>query len=413
MRLRFALLVASAVAWGMRPAAGAPDGMPAALVVLADVESKPLAAARTYIGTVEAARRGRIDAEVAGYVSSVAFEAGDAVEKDFVLATLRTETLDVRLLEAEAQLALRREELRELEAGARPQEVDQARATLAAARADLAAAEWRLEAAAKLRARDRVTEDELRTAQQAVDTGKARVEGLAAGLSLLEEGARLERIAQARARIDVENAAIARLADERRRHEIRAPFAGTIVARLVEPGAWLPQGGSVAEVIDTTELDVVVPVVESDIAGLAEGLAVSVEIEALPGRLVWGKIHRILPVVDRRTRTLPIKVRLPARDDERGRLLRDGMFARVHLAVGEKLDVLVVPKDAIVLGGLSPTVYVVDPETMEPRPVPVSFGVADGDGIVVVGDLKAGDRVVVRGNERLRPGMKVRTADAR
>jgi multidrug efflux pump subunit AcrA (membrane-fusion protein) len=68
-----------------------------------------------------------------------------------------------------------------------------------------------------------------------------------------------------------------------------------------------------------------------------------------------------------------------------------------------------VPKDAIVLGGTSPLVIVV--ETAEgkktagtARPVPVTLGISTGDLIQVDGQLRAGQLIVVRGNERLRPG---------
>ena len=66
-----------------------------------------------------------------------------------------------------------------------------------------------------------------------------------------------------------------------------------------------------------------------------------------------------------------------------------------------------IPKDALVLGGPSPTVFVVDTtgnsKTGEVRPVPVSIGASDGRLVEIQGAVKAGEMVVVRGNERLRP----------
>jgi hypothetical protein len=81
------------------------------------------------------------------------------------------------------------------------------------------------------------------------------------------------------------------------------------------------------------------------------------------------------------------------------------------LAVGQPEPALLVPKDALVLGGPSPVVYVVraDPQTQQPSavPVPVQVGVAAEDLIQVSGELQAGQRIVVQGNERLRPGSPV------
>jgi multidrug efflux pump subunit AcrA (membrane-fusion protein) len=71
-----------------------------------------------------------------------------------------------------------------------------------------------------------------------------------------------------------------------------------------------------------------------------------------------------------------------------------------------------VPKDAVVLGGVTPLVYVVAPDPMDSsktvaRPVPVRLGVCDGEMIQVIGELAEGQAVVVKGNERLRPGQAI------
>ena len=93
-------------------------------------------------------------------------------------------------------------------------------------------------------------------------------------------------------------------------------------------------------------------------------------------------------------------------------VLRAGMFARVQFGVGKEIDAVLVPKDAIVLGGRSPTVFVVDPKTSTVAPVPVELGLAVDGMLQVKGAIAPGAVVVVRGNERLRPGMKVRATPA-
>jgi hypothetical protein len=82
------------------------------------------------------------------------------------------------------------------------------------------------------------------------------------------------------------------------------------------------------------------------------------------------------------------------------------------LPTGEKQNALLVPKDALVLGGPTPVVYVVvsgDPSNKHDQvaPVPVKLGVAQGDLIQVTGAVVAGQLVVVQGNERLFPGQAV------
>lgn len=413
-RLATSCIWAGALAAGLLTGRGVSHAEPPATpVVVAPVQEVPVGTDRSYVGTIRADRRGVAGVEIAGYVEWVDIPEGVAVEADHVLARLRQDSLVPRIAEAAAELELRQQELAELEAGARPEEIEQAEAELLSARADLDTYAWKLEATERLREQTRVTEEELREARRMVETTRARIRGLEAALALLRAGPRAERKAQARARVAAQEAVVARLEDEKRRHEIVAPFPGTILRRLVEAGSWVAPGQAVAELVDMTHLDVEVPVLEDDLPRLREGLEVTVEVDALPGRLVTGTIHRLMPVVDPKARTLPVRVRLPGREDERGKLLRPGMFCRVHFASGPERRALVVPKDAIVLGQRDPFVYVVDAESSTVRPVSVRLGVAVGDDIEVQGPLAAGAQVVVRGNERLRPGMPVRAESAR
>jgi multidrug efflux pump subunit AcrA (membrane-fusion protein) len=89
-------------------------------------------------------------------------------------------------------------------------------------------------------------------------------------------------------------------------------------------------------------------------------------------------------------------------------LLAEGMFVRALLPVGKPRPALLVPKDALVLGGPQPLVYVVAGDGRTVQPVLVEMAGAVDGRVAVRGSLAAGQRVVVRGNERLRPGAPVR-----
>ncbi|MEZ6073595.1 MAG: hypothetical protein R3C10_25790 [Pirellulales bacterium] len=129
-----------------------------------------------------------------------------------------------------------------------------------------------------------------------------------------------------------------------------------------------------------------------------------------------------------------MKVRVVNEMENDEPLLKAGMYARVSLPSGQKRLAVLVPKDALVLGGNRPMLYVVDSATAASasapanpsatntsgsspgasaapgstvRPVPVTLGVAIDRLIQVIGPIKPGDLVVTRGNERLRPGQLV------
>jgi RND family efflux transporter MFP subunit len=133
-------------------------------------------------------------------------------------------------------------------------------------------------------------------------------------------------------------------------------------------------------------------------------------LEAVAGKVYPATVSRIVPQADVRSRSFPVKIELSNPRGDDGHELKAGMLAQVTLAVGRPQPALLVPKDALVLGGTMTLVYVVESDPKKRttvRAVPVQLGVADRGDIQVTGDLKAGQKVVVRGNERLRPGTHV------
>jgi len=162
-------------------------------------------------------------------------------------------------------------------------------------------------------------------------------------------------------------------------------------------------------------VDVEVQVPESSVAKLQRDVEVRLEFDAAPQRTWIGTVARIVPQADLRSRSFPVLVSVAniVVDDEP--VLRGGMLARAWLPVGKAEPVTVVPKDALVLGGGTPVVYVVEPKTtIAPaattgtvRVASVTLGAAVGGNVEVRSGLEGGLLVVVRGNERLRPGMAV------
>ncbi|MDJ0523256.1 MAG: efflux RND transporter periplasmic adaptor subunit [Planctomycetota bacterium] len=402
-----ASLLAMVLLAGAAPALARGGGMPPSPVVLGEIVEKEVKQSRSFVGTVEPVRTGHVDVQASGFVETLTVEVGDHVDFDDTIATLRTKTLDIRIEAAQAELELRKKALLELENGSRPEDKERARARLREAKADEQTAEWKLQAVEKLRKDKRASEEELRDAQRAVATALARRQALESALALVEAGPRAERIAQAKASVAVQQAEVDRLDDEKKRHTIKAPFTGYVVTKNTEVGSWVDTGEPVVQLVALDEVDVVVPVLEDAVSHLKRGMKVNVAIDALPEPYITGEIFRIVPVADRRTRTVPVKVRVKNVIKDKQPLIKAGMFARCWLAVGKPRKTLLVPKDAIVLGGRSPVVFVFDGKDTA-APVPVELGVAVDDLIEVVGPLKAGAQVVTKGNERIFPGTKVR-----
>jgi len=150
---------------------------------------------------------------------------------------------------------------------------------------------------------------------------------------------------------------------------------------------------------------------ENSIASLRAGVDVRLEFDAAPGQAWIGTLARVVPQADLLSRSFPVRIVLENRIIDGEPVLRGGMLARAWLPVGRDETVTVVPKDALVLGGPRPLVFAVEPGaapgTGTVQPVDVVLGAAIGGSVEIRGGLTPGRLVVIRGNERLRPGTPV------
>jgi RND family efflux transporter MFP subunit len=406
-----AAIVAVFCSPGLSPAQFGP-----APVAVAPVVQRHVAVGQTFVGTVMPLKKVVIGSAVDGRVVEFLVNEGDRVTKGQPLARLLTETIRLELAAAEAEGELRKQELAELENGSRPQEIQQALAKMLAAKATWAFTKARSQRAKALydsRAGRAVSEEILEQTVAAAQKDEQSYEEAKAAHELVVAGPRTEKIDQAKARLLVQEAVVEKLQDQIKKHTLIARFDGYVTAEYTEVGAWVSRGDPVAEVVALDQVDVQAAVLEDHVPHVQVGSDVRVQLPSLADRLFTGKVVLVVPQADLRSRTFPVKVRVENVISADGPLLKSGMLARVVLPTGKPQEALLVPKDALVLGGREgPVVFVFQSHTDKNkkgkvRPAVVQLGVADGTWIQVRGLLQAGQRVVVQGNERLRPGQEV------
>ncbi len=403
-RVSAALVAATVVALATSVLAQGPGGT--ARVVVAPVVERSIATEQSFVGTIVPRRTSVVGSAVAGRVIELHVDEGDFVTKGQPLAQLRTGTLEIELAAAKAELALRQEELRELVNGSRPEEIQQAAARMASAKALMDYSASRHQRNEVLYRRGQaITEDEMdKSRSTMIDTQQAYLETKAA-YELAVAGPRQERIARAQAYVTVQEEQVREIEDRLEKHTLRAPFDGFVVAKMTEIGQWINEAEAVAEIAELLPAEVETHVPESYIARLQLGMPAAVRLDAIPGKTFEGKVVHLVPRADARSRTFPVKVQVPNELQAGIPLLKAGMLARVGLPVASVESATLVPKDALVLGGPTPMVYVV--ENGKVRPVPVEVGISDGGWIQVRGDLKPTQQVVTKGNERLFPNQAV------
>jgi len=360
-------------------------------------------------GTVTPRRFSLLSAEVPGHVEQVLVDAGDIVTKGQPLARLRSTPAEIRVLQAQSQLDLAQAELQMLLNGTRPEDVAICDANAAEARAKLELARDESERAQKLRATDSTSVSELDRARAAMLTAQAELDRRTAECERARNGPRQEEIDSAQAHLEAVKAQLAELEDLLERHTIRAPFAGVIGMKNTEVGQWVKLGDPLFALAEVGVLRVEMALPERYFNGVRVGSKASVTLDAAPGRVFEAPVAYRVPLADEASRTFPVKLEI----DNRELLLAPGMLARVTLAVGDPSPeaALLVPKDAIVMdsNGVE-QVWVLreGDEGLAAFPVNIEGGRRWRERVEVTGtDLRAGDRIVVRGNEMLYPGQKV------
>jgi HlyD family secretion protein len=407
----WAVVVAGGLAGSL---AGVARGQPAVPVVVGRVATMELASGQAFVGTVLPARTSDVGSAVDGRLVEFPIVDGQHVAEGEPIAVLLRGLLEIERQGAVAELERRRQVLAELRAGSRTEEIDQARALVAGFEARLAYARSRLARLGRLAERGTSTVDEVQDAQTELQATEAQLAGAKAALALADAGARQEQVAQAAAAVAVQEAEVERIDDQLAKHTIRSPFAGWVVERFTEKGQWVARGGLVARIAELDRVKIVAQVPELSVRFLKPGADVRLEFDATPDQAWMGTVARVVPQADLLSRSFPVEVTLENRVVDGEPMLKGGMLARVWLPVGKTGSATVVPKDAVVLGVARPFVYVIDGPAAggaagsgTVRPVEVSLGAAVEGHVEVRGGVELGQLVVIRGNERLRPGMAV------
>ena len=409
--MKFRLILITTALFAASEAIAQPGRGPSPVAVTEVIERK-VAAGQSFVGTVQPIRRSIVGTAVAGRVIEFSVNEGDRVKKDQPLAQLRLDALKIQRAAAVADLDLRTQELAEMENGSLPEEIDQAKAKVQGAKALMDYRQSRLKRFRELVERKATSTDELQDAASASDQAVALYLETRKAYDLVVAGPRDEKVAQAKARVEVAKEEVNRIDDQIRKHTIVSPFDGYVVAEHTEVGQWISQADPVAEVVEVGQVEIAIALLEDYVANLQLGQKVRVEIGAIKDSSFDGTVTQIVPQADVKSRSFPVKVRVENQTVDGQPLIKPGMLARVTLPVGAPASALMVPKDAIVLGGPSAVIYVVAPGKDKTTPstarlVSVQLGVVDENLIQVKGEVKPGEQVVYQGNERLFPGQPI------
>ena len=369
------------------PAPRVPEAAGVASGTWLEVRPRTLREEAPAVGSFRARQTTRVGAEVSGEVEAVLVDVGSVVDAGAPLVQLDRTFF-------------------EIEASQRRAEVESARARLASATQAIETAEAEVE-----HARAAVGEAELllermralweKPEGQAPSIPKSRYDEAAFGQR--EAAARLRatesKLAEAQARRTEATVGVTQASEGLRYAEqrlektvVRAPYAGVVTARLVDPGEPVTATPitHLVEVQETSALYLEFSLPQEALPSVRKGTPVRYQVEGVPEGTGEAPVERVFPTVDETTRSFRCRVVV---DNAAGKL-QPGLLARVFVTTRAVDDALVVPRAALGAGEKGWSVRV-DGGAGQPAARAVQLGVLTEQEAQVVSGLAPGDRVLV------------------
>jgi RND family efflux transporter MFP subunit len=345
--------------------AGAQEAVRAKLV---EVIAKPLEGSTVLPGELRAYRQVDVYAKVSGFVDSVRVDRGSAVRKGEVLATITAPEMNAQIVEARAKMVA----------------VESQRAEAEARRAAAESTLTRLREAAKTPGA--VAGNDIVLAEKAFEAENARVVSVATS-------------------VEAAKASVAALEEMLRYLKVTAEFDGVITERGAHEGSLVgPQSKDATPMFRLEQIDrlrLVVAVPEAMAGAIRRGARVPFAVSAYPGQTFTGAVARPAHSVDPKTRTMPVELDV----SNPGGRLSPGMYAEVSWPQRRAASSLLVPPRAI--KATTERVFVVRVASGVAEWVDVRRGAPEGDLVEVFGNLAAGDKILERATDEIRPGTRV------
>jgi membrane fusion protein (multidrug efflux system) len=191
--------------------------------------------------------------------------------------------------------------------------------------------------------------------------------------------------------------------------EIRAPIDGVVSERFIKLGNTIDVNARTFQVTSLEPLVSYLHIPEREFRRIDPTQTATILIDALQGAQFDATVARVSPIVDPETGTFKITIEV----SDPTRRLKPGMFGRINVVYDSRLNVLQIPRSAIIEEAGMSSVYVISDDVVEKRVI--HTGYAEGGMIEVLDGIEDGDEIVFVGHTNLKDGSKVsviKTIDA-
>ncbi|MEA1886606.1 MAG: efflux RND transporter periplasmic adaptor subunit [Bacteroidota bacterium] len=184
------------------------------------------------------------------------------------------------------------------------------------------------------------------------------------------------------------------------------PMDGMVIRRWVKTGSQVDTRGKIITVSDMSSLVIKSEVNEKYLTAIKKGRKLEIVLSAYPGDTLTGIISLVYPVVDPATRSIRFDIRI----QESSKQIFEGMMASVKIPVDTKEDVIAVPEKAVLVStGNQPFIYVLGKDSLVHHRN-VETGIRSENRLEISSGLEEGEKIIVKGQEMLQEGIKVKVS---
>jgi RND family efflux transporter MFP subunit len=213
--------------------------------------------------------------------------------------------------------------------------------------------------------------------------------------------AALDSVNQQLAAVEQQKAALALAKKALADTVVRSPISGAVKEKHASRGSYLMVNGKIVTLVKINPLRLRADIPESSVAAVRTGQTINVTVDAFPNRTFTGRVVRIGPSLDEKTRALTVEAEVA----NSGNLLRPGMFAKSRLITSANAPAVMVPQRAVVpVAGLNKVFVIENGKAVERV---VKTGATDGDLIEIVEGVKDGEAVATSNLDKLQTGTAV------
>lgn len=338
------------------------------------VETKPIRKGPIYdigvfTGSLEPKSQFVVAPKVAGWLRELLVDVGDTITRNQVIAILDDEEFAQEVEQARAELAV-------------------AKANAANCASDLDIAKREYERSKALREKQIASASELDVSEAAFNACETRYKVSLAQVSQKEAALKTAQVRLSYTKVQ----AFWEEGDETR----------VVGERFVDAGSLLQTNQPIVSILQNNPLTAVVYVIERDYPKVVTGQQAVVTTDAYPSRTFAGVITRIAPLLKESSRQARVEMEVPNPE----LLLRPGMFIRARVEFAEHQDATLIPFSALVRRDNKEGIFIADLQNHKVRFVPVTVGITSGETVEVTEPQISGEAVTI-GNHLLEDGSAI------